>query len=386
MTFKSTIHTPALLLFTALVGGLLGGCADPEQDAQVEVPEVRGAVEAADFCALADQIACAGALGCCADPEFTSVDACVADSLCDEGLGAVLASQALADGEVVYDSAEAGEYLRSLAGVVSSCDHHPQSLAQPTFLHGSRAVGEDCSPLPGDLTNTFTCAAGLRCAITVDAATRQRTGTCTDAPAAAPQGAEGAACSSGEECASGSCTAGACEADTESEYCISPQALAPPPNADPTYLYLDLSGTNSGSSGDVTLTYSNNNKYWRCTITDTLSDGQEKVCAVTSTGTATGDSGKFFDIDMTSDDGLRVDTVCACSAADAATNKCSTAIECAGTFNDYGDKAGWCSDSSWNVWLWANACKKIWVDGDGNGKCTSFEVDASDNNYTTCES
>lgn len=379
--FKHTLSR--LLLSTAFA--TLTGCGKSEDDAKVEVPEVDGAVEAADFCALADQLTCAGALGCCADPEFASVDACVEKSLCENGLGAVLASQALADGEIVYDSAAAGEYLRTLADTVSGCSTHPRSLARPTFLHGSRGEGEDCSPAPGDLTNTFTCAAGLECVITVDAATRQRKGTCGAVSAAPPPGAPGAACAAGEECVSGVCSDGVCTSDLESEYCLSAPVEAPPPNADPTHLYIDLAGDNSGSSGDITLTYSNNNKFWRCTITDTLSDGQEKVCAVTSTGTATGPSGKFFDISMPGDDGLRVDTVCACSAANTSTNKCTTAVECFGTFNDYGDKAGWCADSSWNVWLWANACKKVWLDNDGHGKCSHLEIDGSDDNFTTCE-
>ena len=207
-----------------------------------------------------------------------------------------------------------------------------------------------------------------------------------ESPWTAP-GAEGEACATGEDCSSGMCSDGVCQADLESLYCVSPMPQTPPPNAIPTYLYLDLSGSSSGSTGNVTLTYSKNNTYYRCTITDTLSDGQEKVCAVSSTGDISGPDDQFFDIDMTSNDGIRVDTVCACETANPSTNKCTTEIECAGTFNKAGtSKPGWCSDASFNVWLWANACKKIWVDGDGNGSCTSFEIDMDNSNYTTCES
>lgn len=375
------------LLFPALLLTLAGGCGKPEDDNTVEVVEIKGPVAAAEFCGLADSLTCAGALGCCADPKFADVDACVAESLCASGLGAVLASDAVASGELVYDAEEAGNYLRSFAESVSGCQPHEGSMARPTFLRGSRVEGEDCTPVGDDITNMFTCAADLECLITVDPATRERKGTCAPAISATPPGSAGSACSTGEQCGSGVCKDGACTADLESLYCVEPARRDPPPNADPTHLYIDLSGDNSGSSGDVTITYSNNNKYWRCTITDTLSDGQEKVCAVTKTGTATGDSGKFFDLDMTSNDGIRVDTVCACSAANTSTNKCTTAIECAGTFNKAGSsKPGWCADASFNVWLWANACGKIWLDGDGNGSCTSFEIDASNNNYTTCES
>ncbi|MCA9637712.1 MAG: hypothetical protein KC420_16915, partial [Myxococcales bacterium] len=363
-----------------------GGCAEPEDDAKVEVLDIEGPVAAADFCGIADSLTCAGALGCCADPEFADVDACIADSLCDQGLGAVLTSDAVAGGELIYDADEAGDYLRAFADSVSRCEPHEMS-ARPTFLRGSRGEGEDCTPVGSDITNTFTCASGLECMITVDAETRERKGTCGPEITAAPPGSAGSACTEGEQCASGVCSDGACTADLESLYCVDPVRNDPPSNADPTHLYIDLAGSSSGSSGDVTLTYSNNNKYWRCTITDTLSDGQEKVCAVTSTGIAIGPSDQFFDIDMTSNDGIRVDTVCACSAANTSTNKCTSEIECAGTFNKSGtSKPGWCSDASFNVWLWANACKKIWVDGDGNGSCTSFEIDADDNNNTTCES
>ncbi|MEZ4453700.1 MAG: hypothetical protein R3B09_29870 [Nannocystaceae bacterium] len=379
-------HRFMLTPFAALA--LVASCASPEPESKVDVPEVKGAVLAADFCDLADEISCAGALGCCADPEFSGIDECVQNSLCADGLGAVLTSQAVADGAVKYDSEAAGEYLRTLASVTSSCGGHPAELARPTFLYGARGVGEDCSPADGDPSNTFSCASGLQCDVKVDPDTKIPVGTCTEISAATPPGAEGAACSSGEDCNSGTCTNGACEADLESQYCINkPLPEAPPSNATPTHLYIDLSGSNSGTTGNITIAYSKSNVYYECTITDTLSDGQEKVCAVSKTGVANGPAAQFFDIEMNSSDGARIDTVCACSEANTSTNKCTSEIECAGTFNKAGtSKPSWCSDASFNVWLWANACKKIWLDSNGNGNCTHFEIDADDDNNITCES
>jgi hypothetical protein len=385
-TLTSTTLSFLRRIAPAVVVALAAGCGEagaPEE--KVDVPEIEGAVAAADFCALVDEITCAGAVGCCSNSEIATVEECIQMSSCTNGLGSVLESEAAQSGEVVYDAVKAGDYLRSLADVVAACDHHPDALSRPTFLYGTRAEGEDCTPDGSDLSSTFTCAPGLECAVVLDKTTQTTKGTCATPAAAAAAGGAGAACATGEDCASGSCSEGACAADFESEYCLTPKDTTPPANADPTHLYIDLAGDNSGSSGDVTLTYSSDNKFWRCTITSTLSDGQEKVCAVTSSGTATGDSGKFFDIEMAGNDGLRVDTVCACSDADISTNKCTTDVECFGTFNDYGSKADWCSDSSWNTWLWANACSKIWLDGDSHGKCNHFEVDGSDDNFTTCE-
>lgn len=54
---------------------------------------------------------------------------------------------------------------------------------------------------------------------------------------------------------------------------------------------------------------------------------------------------------MPSIDGARIDTVCAYTAADPSTNEGTTATECAGMFNDYGDRAGWCKGGRFNVGL-----------------------------------
>ena len=402
MMSKPNLHL-LLALSTALLAPL-GGCSggsDSESDSDaetssetdemslVDVPAIEGDVEAADFCALADEITCAGALGCCEDPEFAGVDACVEQSRCAEGLGLALASDALKNGELIYDAAAAGEFLRQQASSVASCTPQERGLDRPTFLRGSRGVGEDCTPVGDDITNMFTCADGLQCDISIDPDTQARVGTCGPEDLSLPPGAAGTECASSEDCGSGVCTDGACAAELEDEspFCVAPVSSEPPSNATPTHLYIDLNGTNSGSSGDVTLTYSKSNTFYRCKITDTLSDGQEKVCAVSSTGNATGSSAQFFDVEMSSNDGIRVDTVCACSAANTSTNKCTSAIECAGTFNEWGtDQPGWCSGGSFNFGLWSFACKRFWLDGDGNGNCTHVEIDMDSNNNITCES
>lgn len=375
----------------SLIGMTLAACsgedpttANPPPNAIVDVPEIKGAVAAEDFCALADEIHCAGAVGCCsgADVVYADVEECLQESKCSAGLGQVLDSPLVENGEISYDADAAGDYLRQLEKAVSQCAPHPEAIAQPIFLVGKRGENEDCTPTGSDRSSTFACKPGLVCQLSPDPMTGEPVGSCQPKPPAPTEGIAGAACATGEDCISGTCEAGACTADVNQEYCVRPPEKLPPVNADPTHLYIDLSGSNSGTSGDITLQYLNNGKYWECTITDTLSDGQEKVCAVSATGSVSNSNKEYFIMEMNSSDGAKIDTVCACSAVDG--NKCSTAIECAGTFNDYGDKAGWCSDSSFNVGLWANACKKVWLDSSGNGSCTKLQVNSYDDNFTYC--
>lgn len=378
----------------AIAAGFLAlpGCSDgamsnpPPPEAKVEVPEVPASVAADEFCALADEIYCAGAVGCCsgANVVFANVDECLAASRCGGGLDVVFASAQMQAGDLSYDAMAAGDYLHEMAMAVSQCADHPESITRPTFLVGTRDVGADCTPQGKDLTNSFTCKPGLRCVEAVDPMTSELKATCVNAPLAPPEGAVGASCVSDEDCARGACENGKCGFDVAARYCVPPPKEIVPSNADPTHLYIDLSGNNSGTSGDLTITYANGGKYWQCTITDTLSDGQEKVCVVSTTGTVSNSNNEFFHMETNSADGARIDTVCACTAADTSTNKCTTAKECAGTFNDYGDRAGWCIGGSFNIGLWANACSSVWLDSDGNGKCTKLQVNSYDNNYTGC--
>lgn len=370
----------------------LSGCSDNAPagpvppGAIVEVPEVPASVTATEFCALADEIYCAGAVGCCsgANVVFANVDECMAASRCGGGLDAALASAQMQAGELNYDAAAASTYLRTMATAVSQCADHPESLERPTFLVGTRDVGTDCTPQGKDLTNSFTCKPGLRCVESFDPMTNAMKATCSNAPATPPAGAVGASCASDEDCARGACEKGICGFDMAARYCVAPPAEIVPSNADPTHLYIDLAGSNSGTSGDLTITYADGGKYWQCTITDTLSDGQEKVCVVSATGTVSNSTNEFFQMETNSADGAKIDTVCACTAADTSTNKCTTAKECAGTFNDYGERAGWCSGGSFNIGLWANACSSVWLDSDGNGSCTKLQVNSYDDNYTGC--
>lgn len=71
------------VLICAAIGFGAAGCnenepraTNPTDEPLVEVPEIPGAVAAADFCGLADQIYCAGAVGCCsgADVVYGSVE------------------------------------------------------------------------------------------------------------------------------------------------------------------------------------------------------------------------------------------------------------------------------------------------------------------------
>jgi len=388
---SSKLASAAVLVFAA--GFLaLPGCSDGEtanpmpSEAIVDVPEVPASVGATEFCALADEIYCAGAVGCCSGTNvvFASVDECLAASRCGGGLDVVLSSAQMAGGELSYDAAAASNYLRTMATAVSQCADHPESIERPSFLVGTRDVGADCTPQGKDLTNSFTCKPGLRCVESIDPMTNELVATCMNAPAPTLEGAVGAACSADEDCAKGACENGKCGFDTAARYCVAPPKEIVPSNADPTHLYIDLAGDNSGTSGDISVYYATGGKYWTCTITDTLSDGQEKVCVVSSTGTVSNSNNEFFQMEMNSSDGARIDTICACSAASTSTNKCTTAVECAGTFNDYGDRASWCIGGSFNVGLWANACSSVWLDSDGHGSCTKLQVSSYDNNFTGC--
>jgi hypothetical protein len=132
-------------------------------------------------------------------------------------------------------------------------------------------------------------------------------------------------------CGNGLCEGGACAADLAAEYCVGPRGEAPPSNAVPAKMYVDLVGDNSGSSGDVTLEYGIDGSYYGCTITSTLGDGVEATCTASYKGTISNSNQEFFFMNMNSNDGLRVDTICAYDSGD-------NDIECAGTFNDYGDR------------------------------------------------
>jgi len=363
----------------------IAGCgaedADPTPlpEPLVEVPSIEGAVAPENFCDLADRIRCAGAVECCSDkPAFASVDACVQESGCQAGFDKLLASPAVADGSLVYDPEAAGDHLRAEASRVSQCADAEAPAPGSAFV-GTRDVDADCSPQGADRSNTLTCKPGLECALSLDAMTGVMTGRCKAAPPP-PDGT----CSSGEDCGSGICEEGRC-APSEAAYCfVGPEEPTPPANADPTHLYIDLGGSNSGTSGDVTIIYANGGKFWQCTITDTLSDGQEKVCTVTTTGTVTNSTNEFFKIEMPSNDGMKLDTVCSCSAANTSTNKCTTAVECAGTFFDPGDNGSWSEGCSWDPIDWGHYCSHMWLDNDGHGNCTKFQINSYDDNYTFC--
>lgn len=373
--------------FLALPGCSDGGTANPNpSEAMVDVPEVPASVAAADFCGLADEIYCAGAVGCCSgsDVVFATIDECLAASRCGGGLDGVLAGAQMQAGDLSYDAAAAGDYLREMATAVSECAIHPDSIRKPKFLVGTRDVGADCTPQGKDLTNSFTCKPGLTCVQSIDPDTNDPVATCMDVAPTPREGAPGAACATNEDCSWGTCESGKCGFDEAAQYCVAPPPEIVPSNADPTHLYLDLTGDDSGTSGDISIYYANGGKYWKCTIADTLSDGQEKVCVVTSTGTVSNSTKEFFQMEMNSSDGARIDTVCACSAANTSTNKCTTAIECAGTFNEYGERPSWCIGGDFNIGLWANACKSVWLDNDGHGSCTKIQVNSYDSNYTGC--
>jgi hypothetical protein len=349
------------LLLSAVIAGV-AGCGGDEGESnppynEVALPEINGAVAAADFCGVADRIHCAGAVGCCSDEDagYADVDECIQKSSCAEGMGAVLQSSLVADGTLVYAADAAGDYLRGLATTVSQCGTHAEHVSKPTFLIGSRDEGADCSPQGTDRANTFTCKPGLSCDLTFDPKAGTEKGACRVAGPVSP------------------------DDDAGPGYCVAPLEETPPSNATPAKMFIRVkSSDNSGSSGDVTLEYAIGGSYWGCTITDTLGNGEEATCDAYYKGTVTNSNDEYFFITMNSDDGLRVDTICAYDSSD-------NDIECAGDFFDYGNNDGWSENcGAWVPWDWGYYCGSMWIDGDGHGNCTKFQIHSDNHNYTTC--
>jgi hypothetical protein len=383
----TTISIAAAILCAGLsAAGCSGDDPGPVEPAPlVDVPEINGAVAADDFCDLASQIHCAGALGCCSGDEkaFANVEECIQQSSCAKDFGDVLASSLVKGGTLVYDADAAGDHLRALASKVSQCGASTEATSRPTYLIGSREQGADCSPQGGDRTNTLTCKPGLECALTVDIPTGVEKGTCMSA--SSPASDVGVACASGEDCSSGVCTAAKCaaEPDTTSEYCAAPPEETAPSNATPTKMYIRVHGNdNSGSGGDVTLTYANGGKYYECTITDSLADNAEKTCTITTQGTVTNSNSELFWVAMPGNDGLRIDTICAYGTENGA----DFAIECVGEVFDPGNNNSWSENcGAWIPWENGQYCGSFWLDGDGHGNCNEFQINSYNSNYTICD-
>lgn len=386
MNTRFSIFRSASIVAAAMGTLALSGCSEadpvnPAPDSKVEVPTIEGAVAGDKFCDLATQIDCAGAVGCCTDASeaYTSVAECAAESRCADGLGKVLESPLLQDGTITYDAAAAGDYLRAMASRVASCETPAADIAKPIFLVGSRDEGADCSPQGQDQANLFTCKANLQCTLSDDPATGAQVGVCAKIPAAPTNGAVGDTCASEEDCQSGPCASGKCALDT-SYACNQPEEITVPANTDPTQLYIKTHDSDSaGTTGTVTLKYISGTSEYSCEVTPT-NKNTEYTCTPTKTTLAT--SGSSFYISMTSTDGVRISTVCA--RYQATPSSPWTAVDCAGTFFDYGTNEAWSEGCTWDPDVWGFWCSNVWLDNDGHGDCKTLKVNWDNDNYTNC--
>ena len=331
-----------------------------------------GEVAMADFCPLMDQIGCSAHTNCCSTPSFTDIDTCVAASNCSDAFGALLASPLLADGTVVYDAAIAGEFLRAKEAAGANCGADSGDIFGEPFLVGTLAEGGDCQL--DDPAAGYACAPGLRCMALPESDESVDGTVCTAFAEPAMSGLHGATCIEDEDCM-GACLDGACAADPEMLYCDQDFIPAPPANGsfDGTidHLYLKVSGSNSGSSNDIVLSYydGSGTRYY-CTINGISSNSTETCTPSTSS------SSKSRRIYITNDsnDGLNVDTAC---ARDSSNNE----QECFGSFDDSFDGSNSCS--GWDN-FWAGTCSKVWIDLNSNGDCGKIRVKDDSGNTTTC--
>lgn len=229
-------RAPRHLPWTLLLAGLFAAGCDGDSKSEsaapgVEIPEITGDVSSDDFCALYDQISCAGSLGCCDDSNCADAADCEAGSTCSSDLASVLASESVTSGVVTYDAAAAGDYLRGLASSTSSCDpgKDTSSWIWAVFA-GSLSEGSDCSTSDDDLAGPLRCTEGLACDVTVDDEAGTETYACATAPVS--MGSHGDSCVDDEGCDAGSCVDNECVLSVEDVYCADAEDTGAPSNAD----------------------------------------------------------------------------------------------------------------------------------------------------------
>jgi hypothetical protein len=320
-----------------------------------------------DFCGLADQIACAGSLGCCTDSaqNYSSQSACINDARCSKLLGSVFVSSELQSGALTYDAGKAGDFLREQAAYTKSCGAIKKPTAGYPFLIGTRDSGADCTPQETSNANTYTCKPGLSC-VQQTSMTGTTTGVCklgTSNPVVGGQ--YGDACATAEDCQDGSCQNGTCGTNVNETFCLAPEVETPPSNTSkyPTKARLKPhSDGGSGTYGDVSILVYYGTDYskdkYQCSITSALQPGQEASCTLTKTGTGSLIYDDSLTVTMTDPDGLRIDKLCL-NWSDG-TSTCKDAFQsrddtctCAG-YNYFTEQYGSC-----------------WLDADGNGNKTT---------------
>lgn len=388
-----------LLLVLPLLALALGCSSSDQGDASTPQGVAAAPVAAADFCARYSELHCTANVACCSsDTErYASVEECLAASPCPTALATMLSSPRLARGELVYDASAAGEWLHAYRTTSESCatsvEGRPMVASLSTVLQGTLVEGASCASSAEDPGGELACAPGLACRPGADGApvcvpsaedaapTLAADGAaCEDASGCAsgrcdestatcqPRVAVGAACVYDEDCASLRCTSGACARPGDALYCGVKPAPVAPSNGAPTKLSVksrDASG--AGTSSSVYLEYrSASGLRYGCTIpAGSLSkNGSTASCTPSYLGKKEEEYVYHFFINLVSntDDGFRVDRVCADS-------------NCQDTFFDVSeiDSEGCTIDYS---------CNSFWLDSDDHGKCSKADVTVAVANTT----
>jgi hypothetical protein len=201
----------------------------------VQVPEIPDSVPMEDYCKLLNQIACAGAMGCCTDrtTTYSSQEACEKANLCESSLGLIFASNEMATGVLKYDAAKAATQLRQKAEYTKACGTIKQSNNLQPFLIGTKAIGADCSANADDVASAYTCQPGLRCTLS-DPELLPDARTCMASPSTVSVGQRngyGEACATNEDCRTGLCQNGTCAVDTNKSFCVPIEKPTTPSNS-----------------------------------------------------------------------------------------------------------------------------------------------------------
>lgn len=365
-----------LSLSIALVAVLSAGCDQaPEGDPLADLPEVRSAVALDDLCDLASELRCAGAVGCCAESPYASVDECLAASSCEELVDSVTGSELFADGTISYDPDAAADLLAELAEATESCGTESAAPDLGAVFVGRRGEGEDCSPRDASEAHRLACAPGLACIVHDDEADGTRTGTCERPEASYTAEQDGPEP----------------EPTVEALYCAAPPERISPRASTivPTALSLNTENTtNAGTSANVTLHFIQDGKTteYYCTITGGISKNQTKICTNVQTRTwGSAPSNDLFYVENQSNDGLAVDSVAVCLADDGSACTSTSSSFKAGTF-DNGNTSMLESTIVWAFGMFDDGYDYFWVDGNSNGNCNMAKIKFDDDNTVNCSS
>ncbi|MEM7156286.1 MAG: hypothetical protein AAF799_25760 [Myxococcota bacterium] len=354
------------------------GCdlAEKDQaDAVVEVPEVRDAVAIDELCELATELRCAGSELCCSESPYADVDECIAESSCEDVLGAIADSDLVADGTLVYDAEAAASMLQDLSDATAECGVESAAPEFGTLFVGHRQDGDDCSPTDDSGAHLLSCAPGLACAI------QEHDGVQTHRcqPAAALTTTEGGVV---EPESSFDLTADALYCDAPSEADDEPQFRSA---GVPVAIAIKTHGVQyAGTSAPITVHFvrGGTNVYYSCEFPNGVGRDAVQSCQISSVmGASSNSSSDRFFIENPSGDGIAIDSVVACMSNSGAP-PCSS-VKVAARF-DNGNTNMLRDVIPGGFGWWDDAYEYFWVDGDNSGNCNMALVDHSNDNTVTC--